>query len=55
MNEKIDRTKYKTKTFQTGYFGSKRKIARLVRKGWEVASTTQLSRHHASIVMRKEK
>lgn len=47
--------KYRTKTIRTGYFGSRRKIARLARKGWVEVSNTRYGYSNNIVVMRKER
>lgn len=50
-----DKKKYQTKTFRTGFFGSKRKINKLVRKGWEVVAVTRYGYSGNQVTMRREK
>lgn len=52
---KEKKIRYKTKTFKTGYFGSQRKINKLVAKGWEVVVTARSGWSGNQITMRKEK
>ncbi len=46
---------YQTKTFRTGYFGSKGKINRLVRQGWEVVAVTRYGWSGNQVTMRRLK
>ena len=48
-------TKYKTKSFKTGFGGSQGKINRLVAKGWEVVSVTRYGWSSNIVTMRKPK
>lgn len=53
MEKKV---KYQTRTVITGSFGrGERKVARLIAKGWEVASTTRYGWSNNKVVLRRPK
>lgn len=50
------RVKYQTKQVITGSFGrGERKVARLIAKGWEVASTTRYGFSNNKVILRRAK